>query len=579
MMIKKIIKSKALEYITKISFILAILVLIAMLGFGFPTEYKFFVNILFINILFLGIVKTVLKYAYTEEKNINRVIVFDVLSVLFISYCLYKQINDYSFFYVSKYIQFAVLLKLTREFATPNFSFKRRYINPPQLFIISFIGLIFVGAFLLMLPNATNHSITFLNALFTATSAVCVTGLSVFDVSHTFSIFGQFVIMILIQIGGLGILTFAAYIAYFFKGNSSFEYQITLGNISNNDAFSEVFSFIKRIIFLTFGIELFGAILIYISLNNLNAPITDKLFLSIFHSISAFCNAGFSTLHNGFTHPIIINNYFLQTIVIALIFLGGIGFPILVNILRYIKYFIIKTVLRIFYKQKEQKTWVFNLNSKVNLVTSLLIFIISTLIIYFEEFYNVLNSHVGIGKWISAAFISMTTRTAGFNTIDFSHLQFSTIIMILLLMWVGASPTSTGGGIKTSTFAIAILNFINIARGKQSIEIYNRCINNTIVQKAFATITLSFLVIGIGIFFITKFENDLPLIDIAFEVFSAYSTVGLSLNTTPLLSDSSKIVLIVIMFIGRVSMITILTAFFKKSISSRYNYPSGDILI
>src|SRR5690606_15574643 len=146
----------------------------------------------------------------------------------------------------------------------------------------------------------------------------------------------------------------------------------------------------------------------------------------------------------------------------------------------------------------------------------------------------------------------MTTRTAGFNTIDFSHLQFSTIIMILLLMWVGASPTSTGGGIKTSTFAIAILNFINIARGKQSIEIYNRSINNTIVQKAFATITLSFLVIGIGIFFITKFENDLPLIDIAFEVFSAYSTVGLSLNTTPLLSDSSKIVLIVIMFIGRV---------------------------
>lgn len=578
-MIKKIIKSKALEYITKISFVLAILVLIAMLGFGFPTEYKIFVNILFINILLLGIVKTVLKYTYTEEKNIHRVIVFDILSVVFISYCLYKQINDYSFFYVSKYLQFAVLLKLIREFATPNFSFKRKYINPPQLFIISFVALIFIGAFLLMLPKATNHSITFLNALFTSTSAVCVTGLSVYDVPYTFSTFGQFIIMILVQIGGLGILTFAAYIAYFFKGNSSFEYQITLGNISNNDAFSEVFSFIKRIIFLTFSIELIGAILIYISLNNLNAPITDKIFLSIFHSISAFCNAGFSILPNGFSHTIILNNYFLQSIVIVLIFLGGIGFPILVNILRYFKYFINKTVLIVFYKKQEQKTWVFNLNSKVNLVTSLTIFIITTVIIYFEEFYNVLNSHVGLGKLISAAFISMTTRTAGFNTIDFSQLQFSTIIMILLLMWVGASPTSTGGGIKTSTFAIAILNFINIARGKQSIEIYNRSINNTIVQRAFATITLSFLVIGIGIFLITKFENDLPLIDIAFEVFSAYSTVGLSLNTTPLLSDSSKIVLIVIMFIGRVSMITILTAFFKKSISSRYNYPSGDILI
>ena len=275
-MIKKIIKSKGLEYITKVSFVLAILVLITMLGFGFPTEYKIFVNILFINILLLGIVKTVLKYTYTEEKNIHRVIVFDILSVVFISYCLYKQINDYSFFFVSKYLQFAVLLKLIREFATPNFSFKRKYINPPQLFIISFVALIFIGAFLLMLPKATNHSITFLNALFTSTSAVCVTGLSVYDVPYTFSTFGQFIIMILVQIGGLGILTFAAYIAYFFKGNSSFEYQITLGNISNNDAFSEVFSFIKRIIFLTFSIELIGAIFIYISLNNLNPLSRDK---------------------------------------------------------------------------------------------------------------------------------------------------------------------------------------------------------------------------------------------------------------------------------------------------------------
>ena len=206
-----------------------------------------------------------------------------------------------------------------------------------------------MGAFLLMLPKATNHSITFFNALFTSTSAVCVTGLSVYDVPYTFSTFGQFIIMILVQIGGLGILTFAAYIAYFFKGNSSFEYQITLGNISNNDAFSEVFSFIKRIIFLTFSIELIGAIFIYISLNNLNTSITDKIFLSIFHSISAFCNAGFSILPNGFSHNIILNNYFLQSIVIVLIFLGGIGFPILVNILRYLVFIIgmVKRRLRV----------------------------------------------------------------------------------------------------------------------------------------------------------------------------------------------------------------------------------------
>ena len=215
----------------------------------------------------------------------------------------------------------------------------------------------------------------------------------------------------------------------------------------------------------------------------------------------------------------------------------------------------------------------------MNLFTSLTIFGVSTLIIYFEEFYFTLNEHIGFGKFVSAAFVSMTTRTAGFNTINFSELQFSTIILILLLMWIGASPTSTGGGIKTSTFAIAILNFINIARGKNSIEIFKRKINESVVQKAFATITLSFLVIGLGVFLISKFDSNLPLIDIAFEVFSAYSTVGLSLDTTVLLSEPSKIVIIIIMFIGRVSMITILTAFFKKNISSRYSYPSGDILI
>lgn len=188
--------------------------------------------------------------------------------------------------------------------------------------------------------------------------------------------------------------------------------------------------------------------------------------------------------------------------------------------------------------------------------------------------------HEGIGKFVSAVFLAITPRTAGFNTIDFAQLNFSSIILVILLMWIGASPASTGGGIKTSTFAIGILNFINIARGKSKIEIFKRELNPINVQKAFATMTLSFLVIGLGGFLITKFDSHLSLIDVAFEAFSAYSTVGLSLNVTPSLSDSSKIVVIVIMFIGRVSMITILMAFFKRSTGmSEYGYPSDDILI
>ncbi len=503
-----------------------------MVGFGFPTNYKIYVNVFFIGLLFIGILKTILKYSDSGEAVIARVLVFDILSVLFICYCIYRQLADYDFYFVSKYLQTAIILKLIREIATPNFSFKRSFITPPQLFIISFIGLVFGGALLLMLPNALNVPISFLDALFTSTSAVCVTGLTVVDTHVQFTGFGHFLIMILIQLGGLGILTFAGYIAYFFKGNSSYENQIALGSIANNHALSEVFVFVKRIIYITFCIEAAGAILIYSSLKSVNMDFLDKAFFSVFHSISAFCNAGFSTLPGGGMNKDLVFNYNFQAVLILLIFLGGIGFPILINLLRYAQYLFRKIISRLIHKENIRRNWVFTLSSKVNLVTSLTILGVATIILFFEEYYRTLEPHHGIGKFISAVFLAITPRTAGFNTIDFSQLHFSSILLVIFLMWVGASSPSTGGGIKTSTFAIGIVNFINIARGKSKIEIFNRELNPINVQKAFATMTLSFLVIGMGVFLITKFDGHLRLTDVAFEAFSAYSTVGLSLNVS-----------------------------------------------
>lgn len=579
-MLKSVLNSRLTGVVLTVFYILAITVLLAMVGFGFPTNYKIYVNVFFIGLLFIGILKTILKYSDSVEALIARVLVFDILSVLFICYCIYRQLADYDLYFVSKYLQTAVILKLIREIATPNFSFKRSFITPPQLFIISFIGLVFGGALLLMLPNASKVPISFLDALFTSTSAVCVTGLTVVDTHVQFTGFGHFLIMILIQLGGLGILTFAGYIAYFFKGNSSYENQIALGSIANNDALSEVFVFVKRIIYITFCIEAAGAILIYSSLKSVDMNFLDKAFFSVFHSISAFCNAGFSTLPAGGMNKELVFNYNFQAVLILLIFLGGIGFPILINLLRYAQYLFRKIISRMVHKKNIRRNWVFTLSSKVNLVTSLTILGVATIILFFEEYYRTLEPHHGIGKFISAVFLAITPRTAGFNTIDFSQLHFSSILLVIFLMWVGASPASTGGGIKTSTFAIGIVNFINIARGKSKIEIFNRELNPINVQKAFATMTLSFLVIGLGIFLITKFDGHLRLTDVAFEAFSAYSTVGLSLNVTPLLSDQSKIVIIVIMFIGRVSMITILMAFFKRETGkSGYTYPSDDILI
>jgi Trk-type K+ transport system membrane component len=259
--------------------------------------------------------------------------------------------------------------------------------------------------------------------------------------------------------------------------------------------------------------------------------------------------------------------------------LGGLGFPIVVNILKYLKYFFLKRVLNFSNKKHPYIPWILNLNSRITLVTTLSLTVIGTIGFFIFEYNNVLSDHHGIGKFITALFGATTPRTAGFNTIDMSVLSFSTVMMIFLLMWIGASPASTGGGIKTNTFAIAILNFISLAKGKDKIEIYRREIADISVRRAFAAISLSLLVIGLAIMLISIFDNDKSLLDIAFECFSAYSTVGLSLGITAQLSTISKFVIIGVMFVGRVSMLSILIAVIKKVKEKNYRYPKEEITI
>jgi len=274
-----------------------------------------------------------------------------------------------------------------------------------------------------------------------------------------------------------------------------------------------------------------------------------------------------------------VNNYPLQLIIIVIFVFGGLGFPIVINVLRYLKHFVKRYILWFAQGKDNYKPWILTLSSKINLITTFSLIIVGTAIIYAKEYYNTLNSHEGIGKFITALFTATTPRTAGFNSIDFSQLHFSSIIVIILLMWIGASPASTGGGIKTSTFAIATLNFLSLAKGKEKIEIWRREIANISVRRAFATMTLSLVVIGFGIFLISYYDSNVKLLDIAFECFSAYSTVGLSLGITGDLSSESKIVLVAIMFIGRVTMLSILIAVFKKVKSLNYRYPTDEILI
>jgi len=592
-MFKFLHNSKVLSFIKifyKIAFWLNLSgIILFILDFGFNQD-SFFQNIIdksYIAIILSGLSATILRYI-THRKQLNtKVLSFDFFSVIVIGYILTIHflespllLMDNGFLQNFKWIKIAVILTFVRELSAQNINYRKINLNPAQLFITSFLGIILICSFLLMLPNATNKPLEYLDALFTATSAVCVTGLAVVDTGTHFTTLGQSIILLFIQLGGLGILTFASYFSYFFKGGSSYSNQLVLSDMTNSNKIGEVFSTFKRILIITFSIEFIGALLIYSSIPKTIIPsFFERVFFSIFHSISSFCNAGFSTLSNSLFETDYQFNYFLQFNIISLFVLGGLGFPIVINLIKYLKYIISKYIKQLSIGEKAHKPWVLNLNSRITLITTISLSIFGTLCFLFFEYNNTLNNHGWVGKIVTSIFQATTPRTAGFNAVDMTELYRPTILITILLMWIGASPSSTGGGIKTSTFAIATLNFINLGRGRDKIEIYHREIGNTTVRRAFAIITLSLIVIGLGVLLISHFNPKINLLSIIFECFSAYSTAGLSLGITTDLSGQSKFVLIVIMFLGRVSMLSLLIAFMKKVQFKNYRYPSENILI
>lgn len=554
-------------------------------GFSQSKSLQDILDGLFFLVLGVGIISTISRYFENFKLIKRKVFVFDLLSIAFTVWIFYMYLFVGVPFETDLllenliWVRIAVLFTFIREFSEIKFNYKRTLLNPAQLFVTSFLLIILLGSFLLMLPKATYEGISFIDALFTSTSAVCVTGLVVVDTGQYFTEFGQIIIMMLIQVGGLGILTFASYFSYFFKGGSTYENQLALSDMTSSKKIGEVFSTLKYIILITLSIELFSGILIYSSLNaNDFKSQYDQIFFSVFHSISAFCNAGFSTLSNSLYESGFKYNYFLQLIIILTFVLGGLGFPIVSNILNYIKYRIKKLL---FSKSSNlgHQPWVLHINSRITLITTFSISILAFLAFYILEYNNTLAEHNSFGKVVTALFGATTPRTAGFNTIDTASMLFPTTMMVFLLMWIGASPSSTGGGIKTSTFAIATLNILSLAKGKTRIEIFRREVADISVKRSFAIISLSLIVIGTGIMFISVFDPDKNLKDIAFECFSAYSTVGLSMGITASFSSLSKLVLIVIMFAGRVSMLTIIIAVFKKIKHKNYRYPTEEITI
>jgi len=583
---KKIIIIKQLPFVISI---FAILAVIYDLGFNHQPVERELLQLLYLFAMCVGVSSISARYFFRKTRPKLDILPFDAFLVLFILILIFLDVellfeNQFSFLHFLNervWVYLALFLIFIRELSSSEIDFKRMTINPAQLFILSFLFIIIVGGGMLLLPNATYTEISIIDALFTSTSAVCVTGLVVVDTGSYFTEFGQYIILLLIQLGGLGIMTFTSYFSYFFKAGSSYENQLLMSAMTNTGKIGEVFSTLKRIIIITLIIEGLGALLIFHSLDIANIPsIFDRIFFSVFHSISGFCNAGFSTLQNSFYEPAYRFNYPLHLIIASLIILGGIGFPIVFNLLSYIK----NNVKNLFFYLFDRKHHIslhhiINVNTRIVLVTSLILTIAGTILFYVFEYNNTLAEHGFFGKIITAFFGSVTTRTAGFNTVDNSVIGVPAIMIMLFLMWVGASPGSTGGGIKTSTLAIAFLNFISLAKGKPSIEAFKREISQKSVNRAFAIITLSILVIFMAIFSISISDPEKGLLNITFECVSAFGTVGLSRGITAGMSDPGKFVLILTMFIGRVSMLTIFIALFKKLAKHEYLYPSEEVLI
>ncbi len=452
------------------------------------------------------------------------------------------------------------------------------YYNPAMMFGVSFLTIIMTGAFLLMLPSATTGDITFTNALFTATSAVCVTGLTVMNTATDFTPIGHIIILGLIQVGGIGILTFTSFFAFFFRGSSSFKEGLNVKDFIAQESLKDVLRTAMNIVNFTLIIEAIGAVFIYFSIAD-NTTISNKVFFSIFHSISAFCNAGFSTLPNNLAEQSIQFNYSLQWVIMFLIVFGGLGHNIAFNFALYMKRKFIKLTGG---KLEQRNIRIITLNTRIVIYTTLILIISGWVVLFITEYNATLQMHnTFVGKITTSAFNSITPRTAGFNTVDMTQMTVPTLLLIMFLMWIGGSPASTAGGIKTSTFALATLNIFSIAQGKSRIEIGGRRISSDSISRAFAIIGMSLIVIGLAILAILVFEPaNTDLLTIVFECFSAYSTVGLSLNYTQNFTENSKYVLMLIMFVGRIGLLTLLMGIFRQMQHQRfYEYPKENIII
>lgn len=457
-----------------------------------------------------------------------------------------------------------------------------RRTNPSLLLSMSFAVFIVIGTMLLMLPRSTYSGIGFVNSLFVSTSAVCVTGLTPVDVSATFTPLGLVILTTLIQVGALGVMTFTSFFALFFSGSASIYSQLMLRDVIYSRTMASLIPTLLYILGATITIEAIGAALIFLSIHNtLGMDIPQELTFSAFHSISAFCNAGFSTLPGGMSNPLLLyHNTSIYWIMTLLILIGSTGFPILVNLKD-----VIHQRLRRFNRRHRRghqppvTVHQFSMNTKIVIFTSGLLLVVGAVLFFVLE-YN--NSLTGLTLWqkiTASVFNSAVPRSAGFASVNPAGFLNVTLLLILFLMWIGGGSQSTGGGIKVNTFAAICLNLRAIVTNAPRVTAFRRTIAIGSIRRANAVVAISIISYFALSFLLLGLEPDLSARDVLFESCSALFTVGSSLGITGQLSATSKILLCVAMFLGRVGIISLLMGVVRARHASAPDYPSDNIII
>jgi potassium uptake TrkH family protein len=485
------------------------------------------------------------------------------------AYGLFEE-RGLSVFYRS-FISLLFILLLILEFSRLGANLSSVKIKPNLAFLLSFILLILGGTVLLMLPAMTTQtgSMSFLDAFFTAVSASCVTGLIVVDTATFFTTRGQLVILLLIQIGGLGILSFATFFASYLSTGIGYRQKMMVPDYLDNETLASSGKLLRQIVFITLFIEFGTFVLLFFSWNVPFDSLEQKLFFSAFHAVSAFCNAGFSLFSNGLYEEVVRSNYILHLIIAASLILGALGFAPIKDVC---------SPKRL--RDRLEHPWKdWNLSTRIAVNVSVVLLIVGTVLFFLLEKDNTLADKNLSESLLTSFFQSATTRTAGFNTVDFAQLTSPTLVLMMILMFIGGASGSTAGGIKTSTFYLILMSVIAISRGYSRIHVGKRYIPTDILFKALSIFFYGVAINALVVFLLSITEKDTDMMALIFEQVSAFGTVGLSTGITGTLSSAGKVLIIISMFLGRVGTLTFAVAMSTRIDTENYKLPAANVMV